>query len=350
MRFGNFPFGGAGMPGGPFNPGTGAPQQPKPHKEHKGFFKKLAGKTGVIVLVLALVLTGFSAFYSINEQENAVVVTFGKPQAVNTSGLHLKIPFIQHVQKVDMTIHGFAIGYDPSTREPIPEESVMITSDYNFVNVDFYVEYRVTDPVKYLYASREPNMILKTLAQSYIRDTIGLYPVDEVITTGKNQIQSEIKEKIMDRLEKEDIGLQLVNITIQDAQPPTIEVLNAFKAVETAKQSADTAINNANKYRSEKLPKAEAQADQILQNAQGQKEARINEAEGQVARFNSMYEEYARYPLITKQRMYYETMEEVLPKLQVVIQDGNGTTVNVLDKGGMDKLDQSVRTEKEGDE
>lgn len=306
----------------------------------------------MIVLVLVLVILGFGSFYSINEQENAVVVTFGKPQTVDTSGLHMKIPFIQQVNKVDMTIHGFAIGYDPTTRDPIPEESVMITSDYNFVNVDFYVEYRVTDPAKYLYASREPNLILKTLAQSYIRDTIGLYPVDEVITTGKNQIQSEIKEKIMDRLEKEDIGLQLVNITIQDAQPPTAEVLSAFKAVETAKQSADTSINNANKYRSEKLPKAEAEADRILQNAQGEKEARINEAEGQVARFNSMYEEYARYPLITKQRMYYETMEEVLPKLQVVIQDGNGTTVNVLDKGGVEKLDRAVRPEadKEGEE
>ena len=210
----------------------------------------------------------------------------------------------------------------------------MITSDYNFVNVDFFVEYRVTDPVKYLYASQDPEFILKTLAQSYIRDTIGIYPVDDVITTGKNQIQGEIKDKIMARLEKEDIGLQLVNITIQDAEPPTAEVLTAFKEVETAKQSADTAVNNANKYRSEQIPAAEAQADQILQNAQAQKEARINEANGQVARFNSMYQEYARYPLITKQRMYYETMEEVLPGLRVIIQDGSGSTLNILDGDG----------------
>ena len=229
-----------------------------------------------------------------------------------------------------MTIHGFAIGYVPETQEGIPDESLMITSDYNFVNVDFFVEYRVTDPVRYLYASREPELILKTLAQSYIRDTIGLYPVDDVITTGKNQIQSEIKDKIIARLEAEDIGLQLVNITIQDAEPPTAEVLAAFKEVETAKQSADTAVNNANKYRSEQIPAAEAQADQILQNAQAQKEARINEAMGQVARFEAMYEEYARYPLITKQRMYYEAMEELLPGLRVIIQDENGNTLNVL--------------------
>ena len=335
MNFGTNPFG--GMAGGPVDP-TGTPPPRPPKKEGGRFFKKMAGKAGLVLAVVLVAALLMSSFYSINEQENAVVVTFGRPQTVSSSGLHMRIPLIQQVHKVDMTIHGFAIGYDPSTREPIPEESVMITSDYNFVNVDFYLEYRVTDPVKYLYSSRQPNLILKTLAQSYIRDTIGLYPVDDVITTGKNQIQSEIKEKIVDRLEAEDIGLQLVNITIQDAQPPTMEVLNAFKAVETAKQSADTAINNANKYRSEKMPIAEAKADQILQNAQGQKEARINEAEGQVARFNSMYEEYARYPLITKQRMYYETMEEVLPDLQVIIQDGSGSTVNVLQQGGADVL------------
>lgn len=295
-----------------------------------GFFKKLMGRTGIVLLVLVLALCLLNAFYSINEQENAVVVTFGVPTPVTTSGLHFKIPFIQQVRKVDMTIHGFGIGYVPGTDESIPDESLMITSDYNFVNVDFFVEYRVTDPVRYLYASRQPELILKTLAQSYIRDTIGLYPVDEVITTGKNQIQSEIKDKIIARLEKEDIGLQLVNITIQDAEPPTAEVLAAFKEVETAKQSADTAVNNANKYRSEQIPAAEAQADQILQNAQAQKEARINEATGQVSRFEAMYEEYARYPLITKQRMYYEAMEELLPGLRVIIQDENGNTLNIL--------------------
>lgn len=295
-----------------------------------GFFKKFMGRTGIVLLVLVLALCLLNAFYSINEQENAVVVTFGVPTPVTASGLHFKIPFIQQVRKVDMTIHGFAIGYVPETQEFIADESLMITSDYNFVNVDFFVEYRVTDPVRYLYASRQPELILKTLAQSYIRDTIGLYPVDEVITTGKNQIQSEIKDKIIARLEKEDIGLQLVNITIQDAEPPTAEVLAAFKEVETAKQSADTAVNNANKYRSEQIPAAEAQADQILQNAQAQKEARINEATGQVSRFEAMYEEYARYPLITKQRMYYEAMEELLPGLRVIIQDENGNTLNIL--------------------
>lgn len=325
MRFEGFSMRGSRGPRGP--QADGGDMRPA---GGKGFFKKLAGRAGLVLLAVLLAVGALNSFYSINEQENAVVVTFGVPAPVTTSGLHFKIPLIQQVRKVDMTIHGFAIGYVPDTQETITDESLMITSDYNFVNVDFFVEYRVTDPVRYLYASREPDLILKTLAQSYIRDTIGLYPVDEVITTGKNQIQSEIKDKIIARLEAEDLGLQLVNITIQDAEPPTAEVLAAFKEVETAKQSADTAVNNANKYRSEQIPAAEAQADQILQNAEAQKAARINEATGQVSRFEAMYEEYARYPLITKQRMYYEAMEELLPGLRVIIQDENGNTLNVL--------------------
>ena len=286
-----------------------------------------------VVLALALVLLS-QAFYIINEQENAVVVTFGTPAAVTEPGLHLKVPFVQQVRKVDMTIKSFAIGYDIATNESIPDESLMITADYNFVNVDFFVEYRVTDPVKAIYASREPVEILKALSQSYIRDTIGMYPVDDVITTGKSQIQAEIKDKISARLDQEDLGVQLVNITIQDAEPPTAEVLDAFKAVETAKQGKETAVNNANKYRSEQMPAAEAQADRILQQATADKEARINEATGQVARFNAMYAEYVNNPLVTRQRMFYEAMEEILPELRVIIQDGSGSTLNLMDLTG----------------
>ena len=317
-------------------PRPGTPGNPIDMKPAGG--KKLAVKTGrslLAVIVLAVVaVLGFNSFYTINEQENAVVVTFGSPAAVTSPGLHFKIPFVQQVHKVDMTIRSFPIGYDMDTREAITDESLMITSDYNFVNVDFFVEYRVTDPVKFLYSSREPELILKTLSQSYIRDTIGLYPVDDVITTGKNQIQSEIKDKIVSRMDTEDIGIQLVNITIQDAEPPTVEVLDAFKAVETAKQGKETAVNNANKYRSEQMPAAEAQADRILQQATADKEARINEATGQVARFNAMYAEYVNNPLVTRQRMFYEAMEEILPELRVIIQDGSGSTLNLMDLTG----------------
>jgi len=283
------------------------------------------GVLGILVLVLL-----FSSFYELNEDEFAVITTFGKPTVVSDPGLKLKIPFIQNRRIVSKATKGFAIGYDLYSLNSIPSESVMITVDYNFVNVDFYVEYRVTDPVKYLYNSEDPVGILKMLCQSYIRDTIGLYQVDDVITTGKSEIQASIKDKILNRLDKEDLGITLVSITIQDAEPPTMAVQEAFKAVETAKQDAETATNNANKYANEVLPAAKADADEILQSAEAYKTARINAANGQASRFAQLYQEYAKYPEITKQRLFYESISAIFPDMKVIIMGKDGNTVQAV--------------------
>ncbi len=304
------------------------------YKEPKGPKMKInkdKAKKGIMLVVAVFIVAvlGFNSFFTIKEQEQAVVTTFGVPKAVTDPGLHFKIPFVQGVRKVDTTIKGIKIGYN-DYNESIEDESLMITSDFNFINVDFFLEYKVTDPVKKLYASKEPEFIIKTIAQSCIRNVVGSYDVDSVLTTGKGEFQSVIKERIMKRLEEEDIGLYLVNITIQDSEPPTAEVLEAFTAVEAAKQGKETSINNANKYRNEKLPESQAKVDKIMQQAESKKQERINEAEGQVSRFNSMYEEYKKYPLITKQRMFYETMEDVLPGLKVIIESESGTTEKIL--------------------
>lgn len=298
-------------------------------QQNKNFFKEGAKVVKRIIIgaaaVILLFVIIFGSTYQIKEQEQAVIVTFGKAKAVTESGLHFKIPLIQHVRKVNTTIQGFSIGYMPDNNdETIETEAVMITSDYNFIDVDFFVEYKISDPVKALYASSEPELILKNVAQSCIRTVIGSYDVDSVLTTGKNEIQAAIKEMILTKLEENDIGVQLVNISIQDSQPPTEEIMVAFKAVENAKQGKETALNNANKYRNEKLPSSQAQADKIVKDAEAYKEERINEASGQVARFNSIYEEYIKNPVVTKQRMFYEAMEEVLPDLKLIIDSSDG--------------------------
>ena len=293
------------------------------------------------VLVLAALV--FSSVYQLQEDQFAVITTFGNPSVVSSPGLKFKLPLIQKKTVVSKAVQGLAIGYDLATNASVEEESVMISVDFNFVNVDFYVEYRVVDPVKYLYNSQDPVGILKMLCQSYIRDTIGLYKVDDVITTGKSEIQAAIKEKISQRLEQEDLGIALVNIAMQDAEPPTVEVQQAFKAVETAKQEAETAINNANKYANEVLPAADADADQILQQAEAYKQARIAEAEGQASRFRELYEEYAKYPDITRQRLFYEMIAQVFPDIKVVIQGAEGSIETVL------PLDDFANTGKEGD-
>lgn len=289
-----------------------------------------AKKTGIgIIVVLLLAVLGFGSVYNIQEQEQAVLTTFGMAKSVTQPGLHFKVPFVQRVQKVNTTIQGFAMGYDSGSEEIDEEDSQMITKDYNFVNVDFFVEYKVADPVKFVYASENPLLVLKSISKSCIRSVIGSYDVDSVLTTGKNEIQANIKDMIIKKLEQHDVGLQIVNITIQDSEPPTLEVMEAFKAVETAKQGKETSINNANKYRNEKLPGATAEIDKILQEAESEKTQRINAANAEVAKFNAMFEEYIKNPQVTKRRMFYETMEEVLPNLKVII-DGTDKTSTIL--------------------
>ncbi len=283
----------------------------------------------LVALALVLLILGavvMTSFYHTTEDQYAVVTTLGKPSLVENSGLHFKLPLVQRKYIISKNIRGIPIGY-ADTGESIESESVMITRDYNFVDVDFYVEWKVTDPVKYLYASADPENILKMITQSYIRDTIGLYGVDSVITTGKSEIQAAIKSKIADRIEKEDLGIALVNITMQDAEPPTTEVQNAFKAVETAKQGAETATNNADKYKNQVIPGAQAEADEAVQQAEAYKQAKINEANAQAQRFNDLYTEYARYPEITRQRLFYETMGDILPDVRVIIKS-DGDNIN----------------------
>ncbi len=307
---------------GPDGSYSSGPAKKAPFSKPK--MKKLPVRRALaILIVIMLAVSAFDSFYTLKEDQYAVITTLGKPSMVSSSGLKFKMPYIQQVTKVSKTIQGFPLGYRVGSDASVDEESLMITYDYNFVNVDFYVEYRVTDPIKYLYNSQDPVGILKMLCQSYIRDTIGLYDVDSVITTGKSQIQSAIKEKVVSRLENEDIGIQLTNITIQDAEPPTDEVQKAFTAVETAKQSADTTVNNAKKYANEVIPAANADADQIIKSAEAYKESKINEASGQAASFSELYAEYEKYPLITKQRLFYEAMEDILPSTKLYIVDAD---------------------------
>ena len=304
-------------------------------KNKNGFVKKKISLKVVLIVIVALfaltIVNG--SFYSVKEQEQAILTMFGKVVRVDTAGLYFKIPYIQQVHLVDMTTHGIGIGYvlEDGQNITVDDEGIMITSDFNFVDIDFYLEYKVSDPVAAYYNSEDPEMIMKNMALASIRNTVVNYPVDDVITTAKGQIQAEVKERLATELAEKNIGMSVVNISVQDAEPPTDEIVQAFKSVETAKQGKETAVNNAKKYQSEELPKAEAAADKILQDAEAAKQARIAEAEGQVARFNEMYEQYKLQPYITKKRLFYETMEELLPDLKVIITDGNTQQMLPLD-------------------
>lgn len=295
--------------------------------------KSLVTVTVSLVFVAIVTLTlALGATYFTTDTQNAVVTTFGGPSLVQSSGIHFKIPWIQKVKKVDMTSRGMAIGYTVEGDETIADEAVMITKDFNFLEVFFYLEYQVSDPIKFLYNSEQPEVILSNLAQSAIRDTVGVYGVDDVLTTSRAEIEERVREVLTASLNKADIGIKINNATIQDVDTPTEEVKAAFDRVESAKQDAEDAENKAQQYKAEKIPDAQGKADKLIQDANAQKQARIEEANGQASRFNSLYEQYVNAPEVTKLRMYYEAMEEVMPKVKVVITNDDGSIVNVFNQ------------------
>lgn len=311
----------------------GQTEPPKPQKKKPSFH--FPGKTiALVIIALAVLLVAQSCFYTVDDKQQAVVTTFGKVTGVTDAGVHFRLPLgIQQVEKVDVNVYQkIELGYSTKKNgyDVDGSESTMITGDYNIVNVDFFIEYKISDPVQYLYSSNQPELILRNLIQSQVRNVVGSSTVDAVLTDGKESIQMQVRDLVTEILADYKIGLSLVDVKIQDAEPPTTEVVEAFKAVETAKQKAETVINDAKAYQNAQLPKAQAQADQLVQNAEYLKQKRINEATEQVAMFNARYAEYARDPQITRSRMYYEAISNILPGVKLYINTGSGSDMQML--------------------
>ena len=311
----------------------GQTEPPKPQKKKPSFH--FPGKTiALVIIALAVLLVAQSCFYTVDDKQQAVVTTFGKVTGVTDAGVHFRLPLgIQQVEKVDVNVYQkIELGYSTKKNgyDVDGSESTMITGDYNIVNVDFFIEYKISDPVQYLYSSNQPELILRNLIQSQVRNVVGSSTVDAVLTDGKESIQMQVRDLVTEILADYKIGLSLEDVKIQDAEPPTTEVVEAFKAVETAKQKAETVINDAKAYQNAQLPKAQAQADQLVQNAEYLKQKRINEATEQVAMFNARYAEYARDPQITRSRMYYEAISNILPGVKLYINTGSGSNMQML--------------------
>lgn len=289
-----------------------------------------------LAVLIFLIITASTSIYTVNDKQQGVVTTFGKVTRVSDAGMYFMLPFgMERAYIVDTNVYQkIELGYrtNPSAEggyDVIGSESKMITGDYNIVNVDFFIEYKVSDPEKYLFSSYEPEAILRNLIQSQVRNVVGSTNVDAVLTNGKELVQQRVKELVTDILAEYDIGLMLTDIKIQDSEPPTDDVTAAFKQVETAKQNAETIINEAKAYENAKIPDSKAQADKLLQDAEYQKQSRINDATEKIALFEAMYSQYVNNPWITRARMYYEMLTAMLPGVKVYINTSEGG-VNTL--------------------
>lgn len=285
-----------------------------------------------VVAALFIAISFFSSFFICKQNEQAVITTFGKYSQTVGNGPHMVIPFVQRKTKVDMKSRQMQIGYsteESSKKEKSEEESgntvlikedesLMITKDFNMVSVDFYVVWNVTDAQKFLFASEEPERILRNIIQGAIKTIIGQNNVDDIITTERIKIQGDILQEAIEQLENYDIGVGIVNLSLQDATPPTNAIQEAFNAVETAKQNRDTATMNAETQKNKVLSDSKNEADKILRSAEAQKENRIQEAHGEVERFVKLYEGYANSPEVTKKRLLFETLSKVLPGTKII--------------------------------
>lgn len=280
---------------------------------------------GILILLLLFWLLP-SIFYIVDPDEEGVVTRFGKFIRTETPGMHIKLPSpIEHVntpkvKKVQREEIGFRIldSGPPAKVRDVPAESLMLTGDQNIIDIDFVVQYRISDTVAYQFNIRKKRKVVRNVAETVIRELIGKKKIDEALTTGKNEIQILAKERIQGLLDKYVSGYQIVAVQLQDVHPPT-QVASAFKDVVSAREDKERMINEAQGYRNAVIPEARGRAARIVREAEAYREKKIKESEGDAKRFISQYEEYRKAPAITRKRIYLETMEEILPNMQKYI-------------------------------
>ena len=277
------------------------------------------------ILIVLLVLTGVrSTFYTVPSDSVAVVQRFGKYLKDVQPGLHFKLPYgidvatVLPVKRQLKQEFGFATpgGTNPWQYSQDPQqETQMVTGDLNAALVEWVVQYRIADPSMYLFKVREAQAILRDVSESVMREVVGDRTVDEVITIGREEIESEALVRMQELASKYEMGISIDQVQLKNVNPPG-PVQESFNEVNQAQQEKEKLINEARQGYNKVIPLAEGEKDQRIREAEGYKLKRINEAEGDVARFNSVLVEYLKAPEVTKRRIYLETLQEILPPLR----------------------------------
>ena len=297
--------------------------------------KKKIPALGVIVVVGIIVIGLFGAFYTIAPEEIGVVKRFGKVVRTTQPGPHLKVPFIEKVLKPQVTkVHRMEVGFEtidpgpPARYRSIAQEALMLTGDENIIAVEFIVQFKISDPTAFLFNIRRPGKAIKDAAEAAMREVVGKTMISSILTEGRFQVQQEAKQLLQRILDSYDSGLSIVAVQLQDVLPPD-QVADAFKDVASAREDRERSVEQAEGYRNDLIPKAKGQAEKIINEAQAYKEAKVNEAKGDTSRFLQVLKEYRKAKDVTQKRIYIDTMEEVLSKMDKVIMEGSAAK-NVL--------------------
>ncbi len=307
--------------------------------KHKGgtdmSVKRTLMMVGLGIFGIVALIAVFTSWYTVDESEQAVVITFGRAdETVTNPGLHFKLPWpVQSVEILSRETFSLQFGYKQNKEgelEAYDAETKMITGDEYIVLTDLVVQWKITDPSKYLFNAQNPEEILHSATSSAIRSIIGSSTIDAALTDGKADIEAETRELLVSLIDKYDIGIGVLGVKLQDVELPNAEVRAAFTAVTDAREMKNTKTNEAQKYKNQRISEAKGEKDAIISKANGAKTARIEQAHGDVAVFNKMYEQYKGNQQITRERLILETLENVLPKAQIYIMNDDGSTMKYL--------------------
>jgi len=290
--------------------------------------KNLKFPGGKILILVVLLIWAATGIYIVEPDEVGVVQRFGEYARMTGAGPHYHLPYpietaktpkVTQIRRVEL---GFrTIGEQQDGRYAmVPEESLMLTGDENIVDVQFIVQYQVSDPVAYLFNIKDPDITVKDAAEAAMREVIGYNKIDSALTTGKLEIQNHTMDLLQEILDRYESGIRINAVQLQDVHPPQ-EVIDAFKDVASAREDKSRIINESEAYRNDILPKARGQNATIVNAAEAYKESVVRQATGESARFNSILKEYNQAPNITETRLFIETMEQIFsnPDLGVTI-------------------------------
>ena len=288
------------------------------------------------VLIGLLVVWLLTGVYIVGPDEVGIIRTFGEHTRVTQSGLNWKFPSpietantpkVTEVKRIEIGFRSLKNGQ----YRTVEKESLMLTGDENIVDAEMIVQYKIKDPVSYLFKIVQPELTVREAAEASLRTVVGRNRIDETLTTGKFTIQEETKLQLQSILDNYESGIHVVAVQLQDVSPPK-EVIGAFKDVASAKEDKNRMINQAEGYRNDVIPKARGEGEAMIRDAEGFKESRIKRAEGDAAKFTTILKEYKKAKSITEKRLYLETMERVLPGIEkIIIPDkDSGNMLNLL--------------------
>jgi membrane protease subunit HflK len=286
--------------------------------------RQLGGGFGLLV-GLVLIVWFASGFYIVDESQRGVVLTFGKYSETTRPGLRWRVPYpVQSVEVVNVSqVRTIEVGYRNNVKSKVLREALMLTDDENIVDIQFAVQYTVKDPEDFLFNVRRPEQVVMQVGESAMREIVGKSSMDFVLYEGREQIAAAAQKLMQDILDRYRTGVAISRVTMQNAQPPE-QVQAAFDDAVKAKQDLERQKNEGQAYYNDVVPKARGTASRLIEEANGYRQRVVANAEGEAARFRSVLAEYAKAPAVTRERLYLETMQQIMSSTSKVMIDARG--------------------------